>query len=356
MSEPPAVGFNLTQTPTYWVTYRSTDRPYTQELAIALKVLAPMWPAILIFGLTSNIINIIVFLKAGVKENVTTLLLSLAISDFTFLVLMTPTMSGMSMKAYANNHAWPFDSKFSLYFFYWPAFTAYDLSAFISVSLGVMRCACVAMPLQFKLVFTKSRTICWVLFLVALAVSLRIPVLTIFRVVLRKNPLTNVSSPYLVMVNQASMSRINDVMNRGFVIWLNYSTMVSCVSVLSLKLYQASKMRRSFTVQMSQNSEKPDKEYKGGLQAKDIQVIKSVVLVGAIFIFSQLPFLFVSTFRLANAQFSTDTKLRNLFTIISQVSLTLSYLNASLNIFVYYNYNSRYREVFLSLLISKQTK
>ena len=181
-----AIYFDQTDTPASSASGMKVPAPYKEELALALKILAPMWPIILMFGLMSNITNITVFFKTGVKENVTTLLLSLALSDLSFLILITPTICGMVITSYAEDHKWPFDSKFSLYFFYWPAFTAYDLSAFISVSLGVMRCACVAMPLKFKLVFTKSRTIKWVLFLVILVVALRVPVLTIFRIVIKK--------------------------------------------------------------------------------------------------------------------------------------------------------------------------
>ena len=178
----------------------STGLPYTRQLATTIKVLAPLWPVILTIGFISNITNICVFLKVGVKENVTALFLSLAMSDLTFLVLITPTMCGMFIKAYDEDYLWPFHYKFSYCLLYWPAFTAYDLSAFISVSLGVTRCACVAMPLKFKAVFTKSRTIKWVLFLVVVAVALRIPVLTIFRVAYRKKPSTNIrTTPYVAM-------------------------------------------------------------------------------------------------------------------------------------------------------------
>ncbi|RUS70377.1 hypothetical protein EGW08_021863 [Elysia chlorotica] len=288
--------------------------PFEKELAIGLKVLAPLWPVIITFGLCSNITNIIVFLQAGVKENVTTLLLSLSLSDLTFLVLITPSMCGFFIKAYPENHSWPFDYKFSWYLLYWPAFTAYDLSAFISVSLGVMRCACVAMPLKFKIVFTKSRTIKWVLFLVVLAVALRVPVLTIFRIQFRKhvNPPNNSSNliPFLAMVNRDPMSRINDVMNRGFVIWFNYSTMITCVCVLTLKLRQAYKIRRFCTAGSLPHSnatgEKTLKTDGRRLQSKDLQVIKSVVLVCTIFILSQLPFLVISTSRFNTVSTTTD--------------------------------------------------
>ena len=112
------------------------------------------------------------------------------------------------------------------------------------------------MPLKFKLIFTKSKTIKWVLFLVVLTVSLRLPVLTIFRITWRTDRKTNISALYLASVNRAreSMSRINDNLNRGFLIWFNYVTMITCVIVLSYKLYQSSKTRQSCAVKGLQPS------------------------------------------------------------------------------------------------------
>ena len=345
----PTQFLNISQTFVSLESGSSTVVPYTTELAIAMKVLAPMWPVIITFGLISNIINITVFLKAGVRENVSVLLLSLSISDLTFLTLITPTMCGFFIEAFTEDYLWPFDFKFIQYLFYWPAFTAYDLSAFISVSLGATRCACVAMPLKFKLVFTKSRTVKWVLFLVILAIALRVPVLTIFRITLKKDPATNLSYPYVIAINRPTMSRINDIMNRGCVVWINYIAMVTCVGVLTFKLYQGSKIRRSVIATKSPDTA-PERTEAHVLQSKDLHVIKSVVLVCSIFILSQLPFLIVSTFRLINTSFTFQARLQKLFTLMSQTSLTFTYLNASLNIFVYYNYNSKYREVLLYLL------
>ncbi|GFR97156.1 chemosensory receptor A [Elysia marginata] len=176
------------------------------------------------------------------------------------------------------------------------------MSAFISVSLGMMRCACVAMPLKFKFVFTKRRTVIIVLTLLVLAVSLRVPVLTIFRIAWRQDPVTNSSIAYLAAVNRDAMSRINDVMNRGLVVWINYTIMVSCVALLSFKLSEASKIRRSCTSNRDAKSEKTTVD---GLSSKDLQVIKSVVIVCVIFIFSQLPFLLYSTARLINPELTS---------------------------------------------------
>ena len=322
--------------------------PFLEEYIQALRTLTYLWPAILLFGYIANITNIIVFLKTGAKDNVTILLISLSLSDLAFLVLITPSVCGFIIESHLQG-SWPFDH-LVMYLCYWPAFTAYDLSAYIAVSLGVIRCACVAMPLKFKLVFTKSRTIKWVFFLVVLAVLLRLPVLTIFRISWRKDPITNASTIYLASVNKASMSRINDILNRGFMIWFNYLTMVTCVIVLSYKLYQSSKIRQNCAVKGPQPSDQAsDKPAAQGMSAKDLQVVKSVVLVCSIFILSQLPFVTLSASRLIKPEFDGETNFAALFGMFSQINNTCAYINASINIFVYYNYNSKYKSVARSI-------
>ncbi|GFR98734.1 chemosensory receptor A [Elysia marginata] len=346
-------------TTVFYLTRTAVEYPFKDDFYRTVKVLTPLCSCIVLFGFVSNIMNILVFLKSGARDNVTVLLLSLAVSDLLYLSLIAPSVGTTLIHSYFKSYveSWPFDYRVLLYLPYWPAFTAYDLSAFISVSMGVMRCACVAMPLKFKLVFSRSRTVKWVLFLVVLAVSLRLPVLTINRLGWRTDPLTNDTYAHVKSVKLDYMSKINDIVNRGVLIYLSYVTMVTCVLILTVKLYEASKIRRlCSTTGFSQTLDKQvaDKPLVQGLSSKDLQVVKSVVLVCTIFILSQLPFLLVSTTRLFKQEFNTGKRLAYLFATLSQVSKVFSYLNASLNIFVYYNYNNKYRTVLRSLLCTKQ--
>ena len=141
------------------------------------------------------------------------------------------------------------------------------------------------------------------------------------------------------------MSRINDILNRSVMVWFNYLTMITCVIVLSYKLYQSSTIRQTRPCTSDKTLDKGDVQ---GMSPKDLQVVKSVVLVCSIFIMSQLPFVIVSTTRLINQEFDTCMSLRILFGVFSQINNTCGYLNASINIFVYYNYNSKYRTVLRS--------
>ncbi|GFO32199.1 chemosensory receptor a [Plakobranchus ocellatus] len=202
------------------------------------------------------------------------------------------------------------------------------------------------MPLQFKSVFTKARTVKLVLASFVLAFSLRIPILTVYRVARRTDPNTNVSYMYVANHNRKAMTRINDVLNRNTLLYIKFIIMITCVCVLSFKLHQASAIRRSHSStpapKSEQASEKPDNQ---GMSSKDVRVIKSVVLVCIIFITSQAPFLIYSTARLITPEFDVFAKLHNLFAMSTSISLTCSYLNTSVNIFVYYNFNRKYKSV-----------
>ncbi|GFO24601.1 chemosensory receptor c [Plakobranchus ocellatus] len=294
-------------------------------------------------------INIIVFLKIGIKDNVTTLLVSLSTSDIMFLALITPSACSYIIIYFIPDWQWTIHRGLMEELLYWPAFTFYDFSSYISVWLGVTRCACVAMPLQFKSVFTKARSVKTALILFILAVSLRMPVLTMFRLEWMTDSHTNSSLLFLKRSNSDVIIRFNDILNRSCLPWMNFIIMIICVGVIKFKLYQASIVRKSHKA-ISTSDSIPERQDHQGKSSQDLRVIQSVVLICCIFIVSQLPFLAYSIGRRISPEFDIFGRLQNLFFICSAISRTCSYLNASVNIFVYYNYNSKYKSVFLSML------
>ncbi|GFO12940.1 chemosensory receptor a [Plakobranchus ocellatus] len=325
---------------------------------LLLSALIPTWPAIILFGLLANLVNIIIFVKTGIRDSVTTLLFSLAVSDVFFLLLISPTGATYIIFHFQPKWDWPFDRNFTFFLLYWPAFTLYDFSAYISVSIGVIRCACVAMPLRFKSLFTKSRTVKLVFFLFIVALLLRMPVLTMVRIGWRFNPAKNSSEPYVQSYNRETLTQINDILNRNSLPYINFIIMIACVIILTTKLYEATRVRSSHTAhshtdEIDKQSGDKNKAIAGRLSAKDIQVVQSVVLVCSIFIISQLPFLLYSTARLIQPEFNDKGYYRHLFRACTTISTTCSFLNASVNIFVYYRYNSKYRSAFLSAFYRK---
>ncbi|GFN95638.1 chemosensory receptor c [Plakobranchus ocellatus] len=328
-------------------------KPFSQAHRIVVLFLPPLEMAILVFGLASNIINISVFLKTGVKDNVTTLLLSLSMSDVTYLILMTPAVSTIIIYYRAPGWPWPFEHRITSNLFHWPAMAVYNFSSFISLFLGLVRCACVAMPLHFKSVFTKSRTVTIVVILFFTSVSLHLPVLTVFNIDLRYEPSTNSTFAYLGFTNRLpTMVKVNDYLNRIIIPWISFVFMIACAIVLSLKLFQSSRLRSSH-----RNTSKPspnaaltgNKMDEKKMTNKDIHVVQSVLLVCTIFICSQLVYVISSTVRLIYPEYDHGGRLENLYFIASYVSRTFTVLNSSVNIFVYYNFNSKYRAGFRAM-------
>ncbi|GFO14066.1 chemosensory receptor b [Plakobranchus ocellatus] len=340
----------------------SSEKPFYHVYRLISVILPPSEAAILLFGLVSNTINVIVFLKTGVKDNVTTLLLSLSVSDATYLILTTPIISTMIIIYLVPDWPWPFDYNITSSLLYWPSMTIYNFSSFISVFLGLVRCACVAMPLHFKSVFTKSRTVKIVVLLFFVSLALHAPVLTIFKITFKFNPLRNTTFAQVSATNRLSMVKVNDLLNRNSVPLISFIIMIACVAVLSFKLIQSSRLRSSHknsskqgpNVTNSNKSRNQDKADAQKMSEKDIHVVQSVLLVCTIFIFSQLIFVIGSTVRLINPEFDQTGRLQNLFFISAHFNNTLTLLNCSINIFVYYNYNTKYRTGFRALFFSKE--
>ncbi|GFR93545.1 chemosensory receptor C [Elysia marginata] len=286
-----------------------------------------VWLCILLFGMISNTINLTVFFKIGFRDNVTVTLLFLSISDLINLILNIPYIVMWFVQVNFPDHDWPFNSNVFEVAFYWYAQIFYDYSSFVSVFLGLVRCACVARPLLFKSMFTVTRTLIILGVLFVAAVSLRVPVLTIIQLTWAINPQTNSTwLSFRVTDNFREIYRANDIINRNIVAWVAYIIAVACVIVLVTKLQEASRFRQSLGSQQTtahrrthklnttpsckdttpqQDTTKTPNELSNQnekssnkMSAKDLQVIQSVTIICAIFILSQLPFQTLSTIRL----------------------------------------------------------
>ena len=340
---------------------------FLEELKALKSFMYHVWLCILISGLASNSINIIVFVKVGLTDNVTLTLLFLSLSDLLNLMLKCPMNVATFILTNYPNYAWPFDPQILYVGIYWYAYVFYDYSSFISVFLALVRCACVAKPLRFKSMFTIPRTFTILGVLFFLALTLRIPVLTIIRLTWAVNPLTNLNYRSIWVVdNFEKIYKANDIVNRNIVSWIAYITVTTCVLILASKLQAASRFRQSSqsttqnaSTENSNSTLGVDKSKTGTnpfarnmkasntLSTKDLQVIKSVTLVCVIFIVSQLPIQIKSTIRLFDPEFSNRRKKKFASGFASLIVETFGLLNTVVNIFVYYHFNSRYRETLL---------
>ncbi|GFR70292.1 chemosensory receptor C [Elysia marginata] len=272
-------------------------------------------------------------------------------------------------------HVWSFHPGVLIFGLYWYAYIFYDYSSFISVFLAIVKCACVAKPLRFKSMFTKSRTLTALAVLLLTAVALRLPVLFVVGFTWKINPLTN--RTFLTTTlhrNYKEIYKASDIVNRNIISWLTYFTVIACVILLVSKLRAASRFRQTLaslqsaqqaTVQTNPGTlDEKQKHLKGPvltpvstrepntetnkplerMSARDVQVIQSVTMICVIFIVFQLPFQVISTIRLINPSFNEGTSSYLAYGFATTISAMFTQVNAASNIFVHYHFNARYRE------------
>ncbi|CAL1543623.1 unnamed protein product, partial [Lymnaea stagnalis] len=80
---------------------------------------------------------------------------------------------------------------------------------------------------------------------------------------------------------------------------------------------------------------------------KDIQIIKSVALISALFLVLALPFMVYSLVRRLIPAFSAGEMYSNLFSLITSTSAICAYINSSVNIFIFYCCNTKFRNTTL---------
>ena len=323
-----------------------------KEFFTMTEFLYHIWLGMLLFGIVSNIINIIVFFRLGTKDNVSTSFLVLSLSDLTYLVIRSFQAVARFLLYHHPTLPWVCDPKIFLVCSYWYGQAFYDFSCFIAVFLAVVRCCCVVMPLRFKTVFTRSRTARGLLGLFIAAICLRAPQFFAHGVSWKFNPATN--SSYLSCSDAKDiqiLSKVNDLVNRNIVSTITYFLVAACVVTMIVKLKAASRFRNSASKPLALTDPGQEKMQANPakMSVKEMQLIQSVILLSVIFLFSQLPFQVYSTVRLFVPEFDSGRSQVFLFSIVGHITTTFSFLNCSVNIFVYVTYNRKYRTVVSSL-------
>ena len=373
----------------------------------SMDVFTSIYLPLSVFGTVANTLNIIVYLKTGVRDNMTLSFLALSISDLLFLVLMSPHLTVVFMIYRVNYRMqipikWLVDRDILFYISYWYAYLFYETSILITVYISVVRCACVAIPFKVKNTFTARRAVAAVIAFFTSVVLLRLPMLMKRQVVRVFDPVSNTSQLMYKEIDDGGLAnKLNDILSRNIIPWSSFVTVLTCLVVMVTKLQASARFRSSgfgagpsqtilatnnvdvdFTEtsirQRAGSEELDDKSFAGELRdtrtykaisppravqkpavsdrekhqvlsKRQAQVVRSVVLVAVVFITCQLPSMAYSLARRFESQFnaSSKDKVPNyvlLFAFCSNLSKVFTLINASINIVVYYNFNSRYRQ------------
>ena len=406
---------------------------------VGMDFITPIFLPFSAFGISSNILNIIVFVRMGVKDNVTVSFLALSVSDMLYLALLTPHLVVQVMLHLVQfrmgiSISWLFDYKILFFPFYWYAFSFYETSILITVYISVVRCACVAVPFKVKSAFTTRRAIIAFMIFFMAVFLLRIPMFMKKRIMKDYDPVSNSTViVYKEVADGGLANKLNDIVSRNLLTWTSFVIVVICLVVMVTKLQTSARFRNSASrtitateqssqpvcsvpaseekvsgeqnlpdtrsvsdnqpsdasnnlsrsgqgrnlerfkpqtgektsghnrrLQKKQNTKRGNPSQSEGkgkqqnvLSSREIQVIRSVVLMASVFVTCQVPLMAYSLARRFDSTFNPDERYGYLFAFFSNLSNNFALVNASINIIVYYNFNSRYRECIKSVFERK---
>ncbi|XP_005099260.1 uncharacterized protein LOC101858494 [Aplysia californica] len=321
---------------------------YSTTVLLTNIFLYGIWIPIVFSGIVTNTINTVVFVRIGMKDIVSISFLALSVSDllylsFTMIYLIpsTLTFSGRPIK-------W-LQSPFTLNsYIVWYAVLFYDLSILITTYIAVARCCCVTLALQFRSFFTLSRTYTVLGVLSVVCLAFHIPMIASQNLQWQTDKKTNKTKLTLVRSDAyPDVQYFHDITNRNVVPYTCLAINITCLAALTFTLKSATQIRNKMAISTSTDGNAGKRDSK--LSTKDIQVVKAVSLVAAMFVFCSLLTTIKALVRRAIPDYDSRGQYRNLFQLTTGVVTIFTYLNATVNITVYYHFNTKYRQSLMEI-------
>ncbi|GFO26210.1 peptide receptor gpcr [Plakobranchus ocellatus] len=277
-------------------------------------------PALALGGILVNIINTFIFYKMGISDGVTQnfLILSIfdgilsicaAINSLCYILLTTiftrgsPTAHNIQAVMWSTIISWPFSQ---------------TISCITTTVIAVVRCCCVALPLQVKQVLTARRQLIAIFIFSACTAGLLLYVFIPSRLALLTDPTTNISRAVYVGQDYETLNIFTNIF-----LYITFVIIIVCVIILTISLNQSSKFRDK-----SSSSNEKSKE-----KSREIRVVQTVILVALIFIVCNLPTIILSIIRQVVDGFSIQGHRRKLGNGLLCVVRT-NLLPAALNIII----------------------
>ena len=367
-----------------FLNFSRASLPYQGVYMGFMDFYAPISLLLFQIGVVANVINIVVFLKTGSKDNVTISLLALSMSDLAFLVIISPHIVFIGVNhlvqvRFGIRINWLVDRSILWTPFYWYAFVFYDTSTLITVYISVVRCACIALPFKVKDMFTSRRALITFLVFFICVFFLRLPMFIKKRFVRIIDRFTNSSKVIVTEFDDGGLAdTINDIVSRNIQPWSCFIIVIACLIVMVTKLRASAKFRSTSSANGSGNVEdgplssskagnesdaemestanKDEKSRSQVMSSREVKVLRSVILVAVIFVVCQVPFMAYSLTRRLQSEFDDTagygkiSRYINLFSVASSISKLCAFVNSTVNILVYYNHNSRYRQCLRAMI------
>ncbi|KAK0050781.1 FMRFamide receptor [Biomphalaria pfeifferi] len=291
-------------------------------------------------GIPLNVLNIVVFLKQGMKSTVNISLLALSITDL-INILLIGWVCISSYTFWSNSQdiaILPREISYLTGGF--PHGCMSRIAAWITVYMTAERCLCIALPFKIKTLITPRLTVIVLIIIYIFSIVPLVPEYLFFKL----------DWKYSSQLNKLIIGLVPnlDQLHLEGVSFLSYSvmTVTSFLTVICLTLILILQLRKmSLWRSTAQGSLKPSKS----LTQRDQMAIRTVLVVACVLIITFTPsFIFCGVCFIVPG-FALTGPLSNSYIIFISFAFLFDATNASINTVLYCTMNRSYRETFKTL-------
>ena len=338
----------LSVEPGDFIPWDNPDNLVSQEVeqAVDLAVAVFFLPALLLLSVPTNVVNMLVFWRHGVRERINLCLFCLSLADLIYIIhsflhnvdkLYKPftgeTGVGVVFQFFVDHHL------LFLRAFSWE-------SGFLSVLIACERCLCVYSPLRAQKIF-KTRTTGFTIF-VSTLIHLGFLYIgnTRWGTACVFDPTTNSTSKVIYptkfyLQNHEVIDTVTGI-GPGLFLPVCYVTVVSVTTAMTLIKLRAMATWRKQTSSV------------GVVSSREVALTRMLIGISVMYVACSMPTLAFGMVFLAVPDMSTKGRYYNAFNLLGSVFELCSYINASFNFFVYSFLGSKYKETLKEIFCCKR--
>ncbi|XP_059175066.1 uncharacterized protein LOC131955108 [Physella acuta] len=345
---------------------------FANTTAVLLLILDNVSFEVSIFGFTRGVISTLgaighsltigTFVSMGLKDGINLAFLFLSLSDLLYLISIT---AGSFSYVFITTElltnfkvCFLIDAYGVTVFFVNIASGFYTSVMLVTTFLSIARCLSVASPVWFRQHVSRKNIVgTFMVVSCCFCLCTAVPVLVFMGISPAFDSRTNTTRPMLWIspirkfVTNITWTLIGSVIPLAvqFILTL-------CVFVMTSYLKKSLQFRVMHAVvpantnpngNISENTEvNTEVKEKFKFSGKELQIIKQLIIISIVFIVCNVPKISLNIAKFAVPEFITNGKFGKLYEILDIVRDTFQIINSSCNVFVYYNYNSKFRSMF----------
>ena len=320
---------------------------------------------ILVFSLPSivlNILNVYIFINTKL-DSVTVCFISLALSDFSAMLLISITASFSIIAAFSAS--WGRNLPTMSYVFAFLFLLLLDMSSATTTYIAVQRGLCVAFPFLTRHAFNKNRSliICVSISIVILALTL--PRFATFKLKTIPNPSDNKTTliVFEYFDSWVTFDSFSMIFMKTVITLTEWATMVICAVAISFGMRSSMKLKQKSNSYSSQNHSEADskkgreeKEESRKKESKESLVVKQSLVVVLLHVILTTPRVFASLYKVFEPRFALGGQYNNFFFVFCNCINFTDSINAFANFFVYLTFNSKFRSYFSTNIYKRLVK